>query len=136
MSVNKNIEGVSVALPLVYDSTDGPYRLNKSVGETVRQNFKNLILTSPGERIMLPDFGVGLKSFLFEPMHPQLFANIRNRIDTQVDLYMPFLTINDVSYFDADMDPTLGLNELKIVISYSMDPLNEDATLEITDTID
>ena len=44
-------EGISVALPLVYSDLDGPYRLNKNLKEVVVQNFKNLVLTSPGESI-------------------------------------------------------------------------------------
>jgi len=42
--------GISPALPLVVDPTDGPYRLTKSINEAVEQNFKNLILTNPGRK--------------------------------------------------------------------------------------
>ena len=54
---------ISVKLPLEIDPRDGPYASIDDLTEVVRQNFKNLILTVPGERVMLPDFGVGLLSF-------------------------------------------------------------------------
>ena len=40
--------GISVQLPLAYDPTDGPYRLNKSVKDAVKQNVKTLFLTNKG----------------------------------------------------------------------------------------
>ena len=61
-----NLQGISPKVPLVYDSTDGPYQLNKNLKQTFSQNLKMLILTMPGERIMVPNFGVGLQGFLFE----------------------------------------------------------------------
>jgi phage baseplate assembly protein W len=136
MSVDLNIDGISVALPLVYDDEDGPYRLNKTVLEAVSQNFKNLLLTSPGERIMIPDFGVGVRNFLFEPLEGQTYSNLRNAIDTQVNRYMPFLTINDVSFIDSSNNPSVGFNEVRIIVSYTIDPLNESSTVEISERID
>ena len=58
--------GISPKLPLVTDPADGPYLLTKTVAEATKQNLKNLILTQPGERVMDPFFGVGIRSFLFE----------------------------------------------------------------------
>ena len=49
--------GISPKLPLAVSAPDG-YRLTKTPAEAVKQNFKNLILTSPGERVMIPEFGV------------------------------------------------------------------------------
>ena len=57
-------QGISPKIPLVYDKIDGPYRLNKDILSMIRQNFKNLVMTNPGERIMEPDFGVGLHGII------------------------------------------------------------------------
>jgi len=75
--------GISVKLPLIYDPSDGPYKLNKRMKEVVRQNFKNLVLTAPGERVMDPNFGVGLRNYLFEQISETLFTKISARIRTQ-----------------------------------------------------
>ena len=56
--------GLSPKLPIQKDPVDG-FALTKTFKEMVKQNFKNLMLTSPGERIMDPEFGVGLRRFLF-----------------------------------------------------------------------
>lgn len=37
-----------------------------SYQEEISQKFKILLLTNPGEKIMMPEFGVGIKKYLFE----------------------------------------------------------------------
>ena len=53
--------GLAPKLPLYRDDLDG-YALIKDYGELVAQNFKMLMFTSPGERIMDARFGFGIKS--------------------------------------------------------------------------
>ena len=62
--------GIAPKIPLKVDQVDGPYGLIKDYVELVKQNFKMLLLTNPGERIMNPDFGVGLRRYLFEMNGP------------------------------------------------------------------
>ena len=61
------MDGIGPALPLQRDNKFGTYSLIDDYAKEIKQNFKNLLLTSPGERMMIPDFGVGLRSYLFEP---------------------------------------------------------------------
>ena len=126
------MEGISVALPLEYDSTDGPYRLNKTLGETVRQNLKNLLLTSPGERVMIPEFGAGLRTVLFEPMLATTFSEARERVYRQVNRFMPFVVLESVSFLTNEEDSALGLNQVVIRVEYNFGSLNETDTLEFT----
>ena len=58
--------GISVKLPLRVTAENGPYGLTKDLASTVKQNFKNLVLTAPGERVMDANFGVGIYAMLFE----------------------------------------------------------------------
>ena len=71
-------EGLSVALPLAVNTTDGAYALNKDLESMADQNLKMVILTNPGERIMQPDFGSGIRQLLFEPISEELFSRISN----------------------------------------------------------
>ena len=88
--------GISAKLPLVYDRTNGPYLLTKTLEENAKQNLKNLILTIPGERVMNPDFGVGFSALLFENANQQLVEDLKERLFTQVGKYLPFINILDV----------------------------------------
>ena len=58
-------QGLAPGIPFVTDSRDG-IKLIKDYIDLVNQNLTMLLLTSPGERIMDPYFGVGMKQFIFE----------------------------------------------------------------------
>ena len=60
------MQGIGPALPLTRDSSFGVFALITDYEAEIRQNFKNLVLTSPGERMMNTDFGVGIRNILFE----------------------------------------------------------------------
>lgn len=96
--------GYGPKLPLKSTADDGKYGLTKTINETVAQNLKNLILTCPGERIMDPDFGVGLKLYLFEMDASRLAADISERIHTQAQLYMPNLIIENINFVLPEQD--------------------------------
>jgi phage baseplate assembly protein W len=126
--------GISVKLPLTYDPEDGPYRLNKKTKEAVRQNLKHLVLTAPGERVMNPQFGVGLRNFLFEPISDRLFTKVAERIRAQVRAYLPFIFIEHISFDSMDNNPQLGPNDVQVFIQYNILPLDAEDTLSITAT--
>ncbi len=127
-----NIEGISVALPFVYSSEDGPYRLNKTLLETVRQNLKNLILTSPGERIMIPEFGVGLRRFLFEGISPKTYQQLDFKIREQVNKYMPFINIEQIDFFTMENNSTLAPNEVNVQLVYNLGQVAATDVLSIS----
>ena len=83
--MSTNNEGLSVALPLTVDPTFGPYNLNTTYEDLAKQNFKMLLLTNKGERIMHPNFGVGLRSYLFEQNTPVTFGEIDKEIRKQAE---------------------------------------------------
>ena len=107
--------GLSISLPLAKDSNDGPFKSNKNLEDLSEQNLKMIILTHPGERVMNPDFGVGLKRFLFEPATPFLVEEVRNSIMIQVKRYAPYVQIRSL---DVDMDPDNSM--LLVKISYAV----------------
>ena len=54
--------------------------------EDVRQAILIILGTEPGERVMRPDFGAGLGSFVFEPVSPATMTRVGNRVrDALVD---------------------------------------------------
>ena len=127
--------GISPALPLVYTKEDGPYGLNKTIRDSIQQNFKNILLTSKGERVMLPDFGVGLRSFLFRNFTPGLLEEIRSEINKQVALYLPFIEITEIDFISSTENADVALNELQLRIRYEIMPINETDTLTIFESI-
>jgi len=111
--------GFSPRLPIQQSDEDG-YALTKTVREAIKQNMKMLILTVPGERVMEPDFGVGLRRWLFRPLTPQTFEEIATAIRQQVNQYLPFVGFRGISIETADQDVSLGNNGIRIRIGYSV----------------
>jgi phage baseplate assembly protein W len=140
------MSGFSPKLPLHKSANDGFYGLTKTHIEVIRQNLKNLILTIPGERIMIPNFGVGLQKLLFEQQSESLYSDMSSRIIEQVQIYMSFVEINDVEFIDSERRWTLssgseplsdkylsqndpGLNSVNIRILFSVPVINERSVL-------
>ena len=130
-----NLQGISPKVPLVYDSTDGPYQLNKNLKQTFNQNLKMLILTMPGERIMVPNFGVGLYGFLFEGVTEDTFSRISTRIQQQVSQFIPSINLTEITFSTSDEDSSLKLNEVRVSIKYDILPYNGSDELIITSTM-
>jgi len=90
-------EGLGVKLPLYIDTIDGAYGLSKDLEELAQQNLKTIILTSPGERVMIPDFGVGVRNYIFEQNTTGTQLVLQNAIQQQVAKYAPYITIEDLN---------------------------------------
>jgi len=112
--------GISVSLPLTYSKQDGPFLLNKTIQDAVKQNFKNLVLTAQGERLMDPNFGIGLYSFLFENYTLATNQAILQVATEQVRKYMPFINIEELTIADSKTN----INQFYIYIRYSIQSLN------------
>jgi len=97
--------------------------------DVIRQNFKNLVLTAPGERMMIPDFGVGMRNYLFEMNDPLTHSAIRGRLSSQVNKYMSFISILNLEFNDNGADLGDFSNSLQIVITYQILPLGLSDTL-------
>jgi len=118
------MQGIGPILPLSRDSQFGYYSSNTSYKDQVEQNFKTLVLTAPGERVMNPDFGIGLRHYLFEPKH-NVVLKLKQRINSQIQKYMPYIKINRL-LFDSNKQNEL-LNDsllLSVKIEYEVPDFN------------
>ena len=123
--------GLSIQLPLFTGAPNG-YGLNDTYKQLVHQNFKMLILTAPGERMMDPLFGVGLRNYLFELDSAFVRSNITKKINEQVARYLPYIEINDISFISPEENNMLDTNFLGITIEYTIVPLQQSDLLDIT----
>jgi phage baseplate assembly protein W len=114
-------------LPLTLDSGDG-YTSIKLLSSLIKQNFKMLILTNPGERVMDPEFGVGIRQFLFENFKESTYTSIDTRIREQVSIYLPVISINEIEFGTSNIDD----NSLGIRIDYSIPDIASRDLLEFT----
>ena len=78
---------------------------------------------------MDPDFGCGLNEFLFlNPLQDNIESKIRNRITTQVQKYLPIITLSTITFNYSEID----LNKLNMTISYKIPDLGIQELIDIT----
>ena len=65
--------------------------------EDVRQAIRIILTTSPGERVMRPDFGAGLKDFVFEPINTTTMALIEQRVEKALLTWEPRIDLQSVT---------------------------------------
>ena len=86
-------------------------RIAWSAGEkNIREDIMVILMTEPGERVMLSAFGAGLRSMLFEPNDPTTRSRIQGMIATALTQWEPRISLQSVS---VEQDP----NDLQSVIA-------------------
>jgi len=101
-------------LPLKLDDQNG-YAMITDLKKLISFHLKNLLLTSKGEKISDPNYGVGLKRYLFEPMQTGISNKIRNEIEIQISRYLSYVNLKDIKVFENESDYSLSIQ-----ISYSL----------------
>ena len=106
-------------------STRSTYQEIEEFRDFVKQNVKNLLLTNPGERIMLPDFGVGLSRFLFENADAEnTQEKIHDAITNQLSRFLPTVEVINIITEVSD-------KSLVVKIFYNLTNFNLEDFLEI-----
>ena len=99
---------------------DGPAVFNSSytTKDQVKSNLINLLLTSPGERLMNPEFGVGIRQYLFEQVIDKEF--LKNKITDGAQIYIPQIEIDDVFIKRENLTTTPELHTIRISLYYKV----------------
>ncbi len=118
---------LGIKLPITRNSIDG-FTMIGDFNTLIRQNLKMLLLTDPGERVMIPNFGVGLRRYLFQNFNESIFIDIETDIREQVEKYLPVVSIENVLFDDTNQDE----NRLGVGIVYSIPALGIKDLLEFT----
>ena len=105
--IDKNIT-IGVAFPL---NDVNLFKGTTTVKEQIKTNLINLLLTEPGERLYIPNYGVGLNGLLFEPNIDQ--ENLNSRINQQINFYIP-----EISLINTQVNFVEDEHKLFITISY------------------
>ena len=80
---------------------------------------------------MLPDFGVGLRTLLFEEISGSTYERVSARIRDQVFTYLPFINIENIAFVSSDEDPTLPLNAVVVNIHFNLGAIDTSDTLSV-----
>jgi phage baseplate assembly protein W len=112
LDINKNVS-IGVAFPL---DDNNMFKGTQTLKEQIKSNLINVLLTHQGERVMEPNFGVGLKHYIFEQNIN--LESLENKINDQINYYIPEITLVKVIVDFIENDHLLYI---KIVYSINAD---------------
>lgn len=96
--------GTGVPFPLRPDPTGRvPFVRGDDV---VRTSIESILDTEPGERIMRPDYGCGLRRYLMEPNTTATRASMRGDIETALTTWEPRIRLTNVAVTPGE-EPSL-----------------------------
>ncbi len=114
---------VGIKFPLSY-GLNGFFFQSKTIQEQSKSNLRNLLLTTPGERVMQPTFGSDLKLLLFQNFDDISEDSIAEIINEAVDRQLPYINIQDIFVDKDESGNSIGI---QIEYSTSLDPNSIDA---------
>ena len=126
-----------------YLAPQTPLQINQETGaytqfditdltKVIDQNLKMILLTSPGERLMFPKFGVGMRRYLFEnettvKIGENNLPPLRENIKAQIATYLPYITIRQLQLNTSKAD-----NVLNVRIKYSVNNRRTSGVFKLT----
>jgi len=123
--------GIAAKLPLTISNTFGAYNLITDFKTLATQNLKMLVLTSPGEKMMDINFGVGLRQFLFEQNDATVYSRIDEKIRQQAATYLPYIQINAIEFDVPEDMPDFYPHTINVILRFRIVPLQTNTVLNL-----
>ncbi len=95
MSAAKSFLGTGWGFPPEFNRRSGEVMM-VSDEDDVREALHILLSTSPGERIMNPTYGCGLKSMVFESLDESSITRVKSMIKRAILFFEPRITLKGI----------------------------------------
>lgn len=90
--------------------------------------FLNLLNTTPGERIMFPDYGLDFQIFVFNNSPQSIVNGIKSQLTMKLKEYLPQVQIKDLSIINYNVES----HYLSLNFSLLINPTNTIASVTYT----
>ena len=121
----------TIAVPFTFQSDTGAVNYTESLDTIVRQNILDILSTSPGERVMNPKYGAGLRNLLFEELDPLVFAEYRMDAMQELNEYMTVGKVTDLK-IDVPSNDFYGMEDdttVRLSVKYVVPPYNSSVVV-------
>jgi hypothetical protein len=86
----------------------------------IEQSLRILLATNPGERVMQPAYGCGIKRMVFEQLNESLLTEMRHMIEKAILFFEPRINVEDIAIDAGNWEN----GELRIHIGYTVRTTN------------
>ena len=110
---------IGIVTPVRLSHTNASFfEMNIDLKKQIRDNFRNMIATNHGERLMLNDFGGNLAELAFELGTESIDTEAMKRISKTTAKYMPFLSLDS---FEPIKEKSLdgSLARVGVIVTFS-----------------
>lgn len=105
------------------------FRPNYQTKDAIKNNLINYFLTNPGERPGNPEFGAGLRQFVFTQIESENLDFLKEDIQSKLNLNFPRVIVEDI-----DLTPDFDYNSIVVKITYSIANTGIEDELELSFT--
>lgn len=113
----------------------------KSNVDQIKADLLQLLLTNPGERVMMPTFGTPLKELLFEPNDETLESKTLNMISDSILAWEPRIVVQNITVQaglnknDGRLSPNDSQDELDNILMISIEFLDPENISQIEELV-
>ena len=93
----------------------------------IRNNLRQLLLCEKGERVMLPDYGMSLQRYIFEPLDETTYELIKMDILRTLKKYFSIVHVISLSVFSSPLQANRSQLAVKLTLQL------KDESLDIFD---
>ena len=97
----------------------------------IRNNLRQLLLCEKGERVMLPNYGVSIRKFIFEPLDEITFFLVRTEVLKALSVYFSMVNVINLGVFSSSSFLSAGGEKNEMIIKLTLQLLDE--SLDIFD---
>ena len=108
--------GIGVNLPF---SEGNGFTPNYTTAESIRYNLINYFLTNPGERPGNPQFGGGLRRFIFSQINQNNLEFLKEDVQTKITNEFPSVLVKELNVLGNPDE-----NEVTVQIFYAIEDTN------------
>jgi phage baseplate assembly protein W len=123
IDLNPNV-AIGVNLPF---SGPGVFTPNYLTSQAIKNNIINFFLTNPGEIIMNPTFGGGLRNYIFDQIAENTLDFLKQDVEQKLEKYFPAVIVDSLDVLRNDDDNSV-IVQLKYSIEYSN--INDNITFQ------
>ena len=116
-------QAIGIDLPL-----NGPavFKSNYQTKDAIKNNLINFFLTNPGERYLNPEFGGGLREFIFEQMSNNTIQTLNEDISEKLSESFPDVNVEKLDILREDDN-----NTIIVSLTYSIINTNIEDNISI-----
>jgi phage baseplate assembly protein W len=119
---------VAIGVDLPFNGA-GVFVLNYTTKDAIKNNLINFFLTNPGERPANPNFGAGLRNYIFTQINTNNLDFIKEDIQEKLNFNFPNIIVNSVEVLGQE-----DYNTINIIIKYSIANTRINDTIQLTFT--